>query len=119
MNRVRHPVDRRPKATTQPISHHRGSHLAVDRVGHIHSGVTRYITHSQRAATTPRVGTGELGELASGANPTRHQYLDRQLVAALVTAGLENGASGSGTHTRAKAVRLGSLSLIGLVSALH
>jgi hypothetical protein len=44
---------------------------------------------------------------------------DRQLVTALVTTGLQNGAAGTGAHTGTETVRLGSLTLIWLVGTLH
>ena len=44
---------------------------------------------------------------------------DRQLVTALVTTGLKDGATGTSAHTGAETVRLGTLALIWLVGTLH
>ncbi len=44
---------------------------------------------------------------------------DRQLVTALVTTGLKNGATSAGAHTGTETVRLGALTLIWLVGTLH
>ena len=58
-------------------------------------------------------------ELPSGSNPTGHVRLDRQLVAALVATGLQDGATGTGSHSGAKAVGFGPLALVRLIGTLH
>ena len=46
------------------------------------------------------------------------QYLCRQFGAALATTGCQDGAAGTGTHTKAEAVLLGSTAVIRLKSPL-
>jgi len=47
------------------------------------------------------------------------EHSDSDLVAALATAGRENGATGTGTHTQAEAMLLVTLAVVRLESALH
>lgn len=55
--------------------------------------------------------------LAEGRKPTS-QYLRRQFGAALATAGGQDGAAGTGAHTKAEAVLLGPTAVIRLKSPL-
>ena len=48
----------------------------------------------------------------------RVSYLGRQFGAALATTGCQDGAAGTGTHTKAEAVLLGSTAVIRLKSPL-
>src|SRR5580658_872197 len=57
--------------------------------------------------------------MTTGTDPSRHAGSNRERVAALVAAGLQDGAARTGPHPRAEAVGLGPLSLIWLVGALH
>lgn len=56
-------------------------------------------------------------KLAQGCGPTS-QYLGRQFGAALATTGCQDGTAGTGTHTKAEAVLLGSTAVIRLKSPL-
>lgn len=56
-------------------------------------------------------------KLARGGGPTS-QYLGRQFGATLATTGCQDGTAGTGTHTKAEAVLLGSTAVIRLKSPL-
>ena len=66
----------------------------------------------------PGGGCSELGELSAGTNPTRH-VLDRQLVATLSAAGLQDGTTGAGAHARPKTVCFSPFTLVRLIRTLH
>src|SRR6478609_11604634 len=64
-----------------------------------------------------RLRVASTANLAEGRRPTS-QYLGRQFGAALATAGGQDGAAGTGAHTKAEAVLLGPTAVIRLKSPL-
>jgi hypothetical protein len=111
-----------PKSTPDPITDHCVADLSTNCVRYCHRRDCfgyRYETDSYRPTLTPSRRCRKQRKLPSGSNPIGHVRLDRQLVTALVAAGLKYGTAGTGTHSSAKTVGFRPLSLIWLIGTLH
>jgi hypothetical protein len=115
-------IDQGPETAADFITNHRIANLSADRVGHVNSVLVRwslYEADSQGSTLSTPTWRRQKRELPAGSDPAGHRDLDRQLVTALVAAGLKDGSTSTGAHARTKTVGFRPFALIWLISTLH
>src|ERR1700679_3165886 len=90
---------------------------ATRTLGASETSVTKLI-RSEPLCPRP-VGVANKANCRRGRTRSGTLRLDRQVVSALVAAGFQDGASGTGSHARTKTVRFSPFALVGLIGTLH